>query len=47
MSALSASLTYRREAIGPDAIAGAVAYAVGTPADVDVNEIVIRPTRQR
>lgn len=45
--ARDAMADYRREAIGPDAIAGAVAYAVGTPADVDVNEIVIRPTRQR
>jgi NADP-dependent 3-hydroxy acid dehydrogenase YdfG len=33
-------------AIGPDAIARAVAYAVEQPADVDVNEIAIRPTAQ-
>lgn len=45
--ARDAMADYRRNAIGPDAIAGAVAYAVGTDADVDVNEIVIRPTRQR
>jgi NADP-dependent 3-hydroxy acid dehydrogenase YdfG len=38
---------YRRNAIGPDAVAGAIAYAVGADADVDVNEIIIRPTRQR
>lgn len=38
---------YRRNAIAPEAIADAVAYAVGTPADVDVNEIVIRPAAQR
>ena len=38
---------YRRNAIGPDAVAAAIAYAVGTDPDVDVNEIIIRPTRQR
>ena len=31
-------------AIGPDAIARAVLYAVQQPADVDVNEIVVRAT---
>ncbi len=39
--------TYRADTISPDAVAGAIAYAVGQPADVDVNEIIIRPTRQR
>lgn len=38
---------YRRNAIPPEAIADAVAYAVGQPEGVDVNEIVVRPTRQR
>ena len=33
-------------AISPDAFARAVAYAIGEPADVDVNEILFRPTRQ-
>ena len=33
-------------AIPPDAIARAIAYAIEQPADVDVNEIVIRPTAQ-
>jgi len=33
-------------AIPPVAIAGAVAFAIEQPADVDVNEIVIRPTAQ-
>lgn len=33
-------------AISPDAIAGAVAYAIGQPANVDVGDIVIRPTVQ-
>jgi len=35
-----------RFAIAPDAIAGAIAFAIAQPADVDVNEIVIRPTAQ-
>jgi len=33
-------------AMPPDAIARAVAFAIEQPADVDVNEIVIRPTAQ-
>ncbi|WP_341304530.1 SDR family oxidoreductase [Pseudomonas sp. TMP25] len=33
-------------AIDPDAIARAIAYAIEQPADVDVNEIIIRPIRQ-
>jgi len=33
-------------AMPPDAIARAVVYATGQPAEVDVNEIVIRPTAQ-
>jgi NADP-dependent 3-hydroxy acid dehydrogenase YdfG len=39
--------TYRAHAIEPDAIARAVSYAIGQPADVDVNEIIVRPARQR
>ncbi|QET03163.1 SDR family oxidoreductase [Cupriavidus pauculus] len=35
---------FRRIAITPDAIARAIAYAVEQPADVDVSEIVVRPT---
>ncbi|MFE0464032.1 SDR family oxidoreductase [Kitasatospora sp. NPDC058965] len=35
-----------RIAIPPDAIARAVAFAIEQPADVDVNEIVVRPTAQ-
>ena len=35
---------YRRVALQPDAIARAIAYAIEQPADVDVNEIVVRPT---
>ena len=35
-----------RMAISPEAIARAIVYAVEQPADVDVGEIVIRPTAQ-
>ena len=35
-----------RMAITPDAIARAIAFAVEQPAEVDVNEIVVRPTAQ-
>jgi NADP-dependent 3-hydroxy acid dehydrogenase YdfG len=37
---------YRRELIPADAIAQAIAYAVGQPATVDANEVVVRPTAQ-
>lgn len=33
--------------IKPDAIARAVAYAIEQPADVDVNEVIVRPTSQQ
>ncbi|WP_442936573.1 hypothetical protein [Nostoc sp.] len=33
-------------AIDADAIARAIAYAIDQPSDVDVNEMIIRPTRQ-
>jgi NADP-dependent 3-hydroxy acid dehydrogenase YdfG len=39
--------TYRAESIPPEAIADAIAYAMNQPSDVDVNELVIRPARQR
>ncbi|MGK2284516.1 SDR family oxidoreductase [Pedomonas sp. V897] len=35
---------YRAIALKPDAIARAVRYAIEQPEDVDVNEIVVRPT---
>jgi len=35
-----------RIAIAPEAIARAIAFAIDEPADVDVNEIVVRPTAQ-
>jgi NADP-dependent 3-hydroxy acid dehydrogenase YdfG len=46
---VKAELDTSREtfAIEPDAIARAIAYAIEQPADVDVNEIVVRPTAQR
>jgi NADP-dependent 3-hydroxy acid dehydrogenase YdfG len=33
-------------AIPPDAVAEAIAYAIGQPANVDVGEIIVRPTAQ-
>lgn len=38
---------YRRRAIPADAVARAVSFAIAQPADVDVNEIIVRPTGQR
>ncbi|HGL4259806.1 SDR family oxidoreductase [Burkholderia dolosa] len=43
-TARTAMQTFRRIAITPDAIARAIAYAVEQPDDVDVSEIVVRPT---
>jgi NADP-dependent 3-hydroxy acid dehydrogenase YdfG len=45
--AAAAMRIYRADAIPPDAIARAIAYAIDEPAEVDVNELVIRPARQR
>jgi NADP-dependent 3-hydroxy acid dehydrogenase YdfG len=41
-------LEQRRDAIAmpPDAVARAIAFAIEQPADVDVGEIVVRPTAQ-
>lgn len=36
--------TFRRVALHPDAIARAIAYAIEQPDDVDVSEVVVRPT---
>jgi NADP-dependent 3-hydroxy acid dehydrogenase YdfG len=38
---------YRAASIPADAIARAVGFAIEQSADVDVNEIIVRPTRQR
>ncbi|MEN1988063.1 SDR family oxidoreductase [Paenibacillus hubeiensis] len=38
--------TYRRDALPAAAIARAIAYAIEQPTDVDVNELVVRPTAQ-
>jgi NADP-dependent 3-hydroxy acid dehydrogenase YdfG len=35
---------FRKNAIGPEAIARAIAFAIEQPADVDVSEIIVRPT---
>lgn len=35
---------FRRIAIGPDAIARAIAFAIEQPDDVDVSEVIVRPT---
>ena len=45
--AADAMKTYRAIALQPDAIGRAVRFAIEQPDDVDVNEIVIRPTRTR
>ena len=37
---------YARLAIPPDSFARAVAFAMSQPAEVDVNEILFRPTLQ-
>ncbi len=42
--AAAAMKTYRAIALRPDAIARAVRYALEQPDDVDVSEIVVRPT---
>ncbi|WP_224389566.1 SDR family oxidoreductase [Pseudonocardia sp. ICBG1293] len=45
--AAGAMRAYRAHAIDPDAVARAVSFALAQPEDVDVNEIVVRPARQR
>lgn len=43
-AAAEAMRTYRAIALKPDAIARAVRYAIEQPDDVDVSDIVVRPT---
>jgi NADP-dependent 3-hydroxy acid dehydrogenase YdfG len=45
--AAEAMKTYRAIALKPDAIGRAVRFAIEQPDDVDVNEIVVRPTATR
>ncbi|RWQ31303.1 MAG: SDR family oxidoreductase [Mesorhizobium sp.] len=45
--AAEAMKTYRAIALQPDAIGRAVRFAIEQPDDVDVNEIVIRPTANK
>jgi NADP-dependent 3-hydroxy acid dehydrogenase YdfG len=45
--AAAAMKAFRSVALTPDAIARAVRFAVEQPADVDVGEIVVRPTASR
>jgi len=42
--AREAMRAFRQVAIPPDAIARAIAYAISQPDDVDVSEIIVRPT---
>lgn len=44
-SAIEGMKAYRAIALKPDAIGRAVRFAIEQPEDVDVNEIVVRPTR--
>ncbi len=44
-AAVEAMQHYRAIALQPDAIGRAVCYAIEQPEEVDVNEIVVRPTR--
>ncbi len=37
---------YQQQAISADAVARAIAFAIEQPADVDINEILLRPTAQ-
>jgi NADP-dependent 3-hydroxy acid dehydrogenase YdfG len=44
-AAAEAMKAYRAIALQPDAIGRAVRFAIEQPADVDINEIIVRPTR--
>jgi NADP-dependent 3-hydroxy acid dehydrogenase YdfG len=43
-TARNAMREFRRIALPPDAVARAISYAIEQPAEVDVSEIVVRPT---
>jgi NADP-dependent 3-hydroxy acid dehydrogenase YdfG len=42
-----AHAVWDKMAMSPDAVAAAISYAINQPAEVDVNEIVLRPAGQR
>lgn len=44
-TAVDALKQLRQTALTPDAVARAVFYAISQPADVDVNEVLVRPVR--
>ncbi|MEE4419172.1 SDR family oxidoreductase [Streptomyces bugieae] len=46
-AAREAMRAYRADSIPPSGIADAISYAIGQPPGVDVNELVIRPAKQR
>lgn len=43
-TAREAIRAWRAITIGPEAVANAIAFAINQPADVDVSEIIVRPT---
>ncbi|MBN6151842.1 SDR family oxidoreductase [Xanthomonas sp. AmX2] len=43
-SARDAMKAFRRIALQPEAIAAAIAYTIGQPDEVDVSELIVRPT---
>lgn len=45
-SAAETVLDFYKDAIPASSVARAIAYAIEQPADVDINEIVLRPTKQ-
>lgn len=38
---------YQQHAVGPDSFARVVEFAINQPDDVDINEILYRPTSQQ
>ena len=46
-AAAEAMRTYRADSIPPDAVARAICYALQESPEVDVNEVIVRPARQR
>lgn len=43
-TARAAMREFRRVALSPDAVARAIGYAIAQPDDVDVSEVIVRPT---